>query len=358
MRGARFPIAAILVSGAVATASFLISLPSSYEHGAETAANDVAYAPGSGLTPPSITESESVTVGASASAAIIPNAIDAPIEKTPAPPYERTLTIGKGDTLMAMLTDAGIKRGDAYEAITALSKIYSPRRLLPGQEVTLTFHPDPEGKEDDRFAALTLATAVDREVHVTETDKGAFKANEIEKPLLRSVHRNQGDIQSSLYVAAMRANLPEAVLMELIRAYSWDVDFQRDIQPGDAFEVMYERLDTEEGELARYGDVLYAALTLSGKHYPIYLHTTRDGTTDYFDDKGRSAKKALMRTPINGAKLSSRYGKRMHPILGYTKMHKGVDFAAPPGTPILAAGDGVIDHAGTNGAYGKYVRIR
>ena len=106
------------------------------------------------------------------------------------------------------------------------------------------------------------------------------------------------------------------------------------------------------------GQIVFAALTLSGERKPIYLHTLKNGVTDYFDEKGQSAKKALMRTPIDGARLSSSFGKRKHPILGYTKLHTGTDFAAPRGTPIYAAGDGSIDTAGWNGGYGKYVRIR
>ncbi|MCH7936425.1 MAG: M23 family metallopeptidase [Proteobacteria bacterium] len=156
------------------------------------------------------------------------------------------------------------------------------------------------------------------------------------------------------------------MLAELIRAYSWDVDFQRDIRAGDRFEVMYERFfdgpgDDKRGDkgwLVYSGPILYAALTLSGKRYPIYLHATKDGDSDYFDDRGQSARKALMRTPIDGARLSSGFGRRRHPILGYTKLHRGVDFAAPRGTPIYAAGNGVVVRSGRNGAYGNYVRIR
>ena len=146
--------------------------------------------------------------------------------------------------------------------------------------------------------------------------------------------------------------------MELIRIYSWDVDFQRDINNGDKFEILFEKLFTEKGEFVRTGNVIYGNLLLRTKKYPLYRYETSKGTIDYFDDNGRSARKALLRTPINGARLSSRYGKRRHPILGYNKMHRGVDFAAPRGTPIYAAGRGTIVKLGRNGAYGNYIRIR
>ena len=132
----------------------------------------------------------------------------------------------------------------------------------------------------------------------------------------------------------------------MIRAYSYDVDFQRDIQPGDEFQVMYERYFTDEGAAARDGDILYAALTLGGKQMELYRYKTRDGMVDYFNRQGESIRKALLRTPIDGARVSSKFGMRRHPILGFSKMHAGMDFAAPTGTPIYAAGNGVIEEIG------------
>jgi murein DD-endopeptidase MepM/ murein hydrolase activator NlpD len=146
--------------------------------------------------------------------------------------------------------------------------------------------------------------------------------------------------------------------MELIRIYSWDIDFQRSIRSGDKFEVLFERIETNSGKLARYGNILYANLKLGKLSNPLYLFKKNNKIYNHFDEKGHSAKKALMRTPINGARLSSGYGTRRHPILGYNKMHRGVDFAAPIGTPILAAGSGTIVFRSRNGAYGNYIRIR
>src|SRR5690606_30089571 len=127
---------------------------------------------------------------------------------------------------------------------------------------------------------------------------------------------------------------------------SWDVDFQRDIRAGDKFEVMYERFMTEDGGMADKGEILYATLTLSGQPVTLYRFEDSDGNVDYYTPEGKSARKALMKTPIDGARISSGFGARKHPVLGYTKMHKGVDFAASRGTPIYAAGDGVVEKAG------------
>ncbi|MGY9016440.1 MAG: peptidoglycan DD-metalloendopeptidase family protein, partial [Rhodospirillales bacterium] len=156
----------------------------------------------------------------------------------------------------------------------------------------------------------------------------------------------------------LKAGLSASVLVDLIRVYSWDVDFQRGIHPGDGFEVMFEQLYEADSGTKVNGDIVYAALTLQGVRHPIYRHKAVKNGAEYFDEQGKSAKKALMRTPINGARLSSGFGRRKHPILGYTRMHRGLDFAAPRGTPIYAAGNGILEVAGRKGAYGNYIRIR
>src|SRR3546814_10917920 len=132
-------------------------------------------------------------------------------------------------------------------------------------------------------------------------------------------------------------------------AFSYDVDFQREIQKGDAFEFLYEIFVDEEGAVVRTVDLLFAAMTLSGSRTEIYYYERADGSADFYTAEGASVRRSLMRTPIDGARLSSGFGMRKHPILGYSRMHKGTDFAAPSGTPIYAAGNGVVDYAGRNG---------
>lgn len=144
----------------------------------------------------------------------------------------------------------------------------------------------------------------------------------------------------------------------MIRIYSYQVDFQRDIKEGDKFEILYETYKTEDGDFARYGDILYANLAIDGKKIPVYRYENKDGQVDYYGEDGMTFKKTLMRTPVDGARMSSGFGMRRHPISGYTKMHKGIDFAVAMGTPIYAAGDGTVEISGRKGAYGNYVRIR
>lgn len=271
-------------------------------------------------------------------------------------PEDRVVTVGRGDTLMGILTGNGVDRGSAHEAVRTLGTVFDVRRLQIGQDITLTFQPRTDG---DQFLGLALRPSPEKDVLVKLDDNtGGFVAEEAERPLDRRDTYGTAVIETSLYEAALAADIPIDVLIDLVRVFSYDVDFQRDVQPGDRFEVLFDGYDDEFGERVRNGEIRYASMTLSGKTMAFYRFTPSSGITDYFGPDGRSVRKALMRTPIDGARLSSGFGKRRHPILGYTKMHKGVDFAAPSGTPIMAAGDGVVEMAESYGAYGNYVRIR
>jgi murein DD-endopeptidase MepM/ murein hydrolase activator NlpD len=164
----------------------------------------------------------------------------------------------------------------------------------------------------------------------------------------------KGTIQSSLFEAAVDQGVPVAILDEMIKVFSYDVDFQRDIQPDDQFELIYEK----GAEKKAAGKLLFASMTLSGKQIGLYRYTDQQGVTDFYTKDGESAKKALLKTPVDGAKISSGFGRRFHPILHYTTQHKGIDFAVMTGTPVMAAGNGVVETAGTNGSYGLYVKIK
>ncbi len=272
---------------------------------------------------------------------------------------ERTVAVRPGDILIKVLRRAGITRAEAHGTITALRKVYDPRGLMPGTDLTLSFSALTGGANAPlSYRGLRFKPSVEKIVSVARSWDNRFEASLSKTRLIHAQASARGVITSSLYVNATSAGVPVPVVVELIRAFSFDVDFQREIHPNDRFEILYDRLLTPDGALAKPGDVIYGALILKGKRYPLYRHRLRDGTLDYFNHKGESARKALMRTPIDGARLSSRFGRRRHPILGYTKVHRGVDFAAPRGTPIMAAGRGVIVAAGRNGAYGLYVRIR
>jgi len=162
-------------------------------------------------------------------------------------------------------------------------------------------------------------------------------------------------LYQSLYETALRNNVPNTVIGDLVRIYSYDVDFQRKVQAGDSFEVLYSDDENAEGK----SEVRYASLTVGGETKKYYHYQTADdGNYDYYDESGKSAKKFLVRKPVNNAIMRSGFGGRRHPILGYVKMHTGVDWATAYGTPIFASGNGVVEKVGWEGGYGKYVRLK
>jgi murein DD-endopeptidase MepM/ murein hydrolase activator NlpD len=285
-------------------------------------------------------------------------ASDSELEDRATRPIENHVHVGSGDTLMDVLTRAGVDVSDANQAIDALKDVYNPRGLKAGQKVTVTFDKPSHGFGIGGFTKVSLNADPIREVWASRSQNGGFEGAEARRQVRREIAHYSGAIKSSLFESAQSAGIPAPVIIAMIKALSYDVDFQRDIQSGDTFDVMFEAYYDTKGKLVRNGDMLYASVGLSGKPIAMYRFEQEGGVVEYFNEKGESIKKALLKTPVDGAKITSGFGMRNHPILGFTKMHKGVDFGVPTGTPIQAAGDGTIEMAGFNGAYGNYVRIR
>ncbi|HMH64246.1 MAG TPA: M23 family metallopeptidase [Rhizomicrobium sp.] len=312
----------------------------------------------------------------------------------------RTVTLDAGDTLAGMLEDVGISAQDANAVVAAMGKDFDPRALRAGQSFDLTYSvatidatggapkadlprtttvmvnhkpvvvPMDAGEDDgsgateensqsiSRLLSLHFSPSVQQEVTVTRTTEGGYTAESVKKELQVHHHRAGGTIDSSLYLAAMQAGIPADVVVDMIHMFSYKVDFQRDLHPGDRFEVYYDYYYTPDGQPAKYGAISYAMMTLGGKQIPMYRFQADPGEpAEYFDQKGESAKGLLMKTPVDGARISSGFGSRFHPILGYTRMHKGVDFAVPTGTPVMAAGGGTIQFMGRANGYGNFVKI-
>ncbi|HKU65733.1 MAG TPA: M23 family metallopeptidase [Rhizomicrobium sp.] len=309
----------------------------------------------------------------------------------------RTVTLDAGDTLAGMLEDVGISAQDANAVVAAMGKNFDARALKTGQAFDLTYSvatidatgapaaprtttvmvnnkpvvvPVDAGVEDgsdataensqaiSRLLSLHFSPSIEQEMTVTRTTEGTYTAELVKKELQAHHHRAGGTIDSSLYLAAMQAGIPADVVVDMIRMFSYKVDFQRDLHPGDKFEVYYDYYYTPDGTPAKYGAISYAMMTLDGKQIPMYrFQPDAAEPAEYFDGKGESAKGLLMKTPVDGARISSGFGSRFHPILGYTRMHKGVDFAVPTGTPVMAAGSGTIQFMGRASGYGNFVKI-
>jgi len=301
----------------------------------------------------------------------------------PRPTIEtHTVTLGSGDTLAGALENAGISADDANGAIAALSKVYSPRSLRAGQAFDITYNTKPDvagsnnpSSDDDDDGDLTKAQAVqgepiarllsikfsptiEHDIVVTRGSEGTFTASDTVKQLVAHEHRAGASIDGSLYLSAMRAGIPTDVVGEMIKMFSYKVDFQRDIHPGDSFEVFYNYYYTPEGQPAKQGAISYAVMRIGGKQIVLYRYQSDpESPPEYFDSTGESVKGMLMKTPVDGARLTSGFGMRFHPVLGYSRMHKGVDFGVSIGTPVMAAGSGTIAFMGWESGYGRFVLI-
>jgi len=271
-------------------------------------------------------------------------------------PYQNNVklfTFKKGDTLSHAFSSIGVSEREVFGFINKLKNEFDPRKLKIGNKIRLYLN-----KENPKLVeGITLHLDKVRSIEVFKIDNN-YILNKYKEPIVVTFHKVSSEIDNSLYISAKKAGLPISVLMEVVKIYSFDVDFQREIKSGDAFEVLYQVHNNKSGEVVKIGPVLRSVLVLGGERLPLYRYEYEEDYFEYFDSEANSAKKALMRTPLDGARISSVFGKRKHPILGYTKMHKGVDFAAPRNTPVFAAGDGTIEYAKRNGGYGKFIRIR
>lgn len=273
----------------------------------------------------------------------------------PSEPMTRETEVGSGQTFAEMLETSGVSDTDAMAAMNALARVYSLKNLRAGQSVTLTFDRTPQA---EAFKSAVFQPEDTREIVIEREESGKFVANAKMIPIVRERVAARGIIRSSVFEAGDRAGVPHAVMAAMIRVYAHSIDFQRDIKPGDRFELLYDQPKTVHGKSVGEGSIIYAAMHIGGQIKPIYRVTFADKTVDYFDASGHSVRRALLRTPLAVARVTSGFGMRMHPLLGYSKMHKGVDFGAPMGTPIFAAGSGVIEQIGFNGSYGRYIRLR
>ena len=275
--------------------------------------------------------------------------------------YGQEYYIKSGSSLDVTLRTAKVSQSHRYAIIQSLKKVFNPRDLRNGQKIELRYG-GGAGKADPMqlFEMVIPINSIETiRVYRKDTTTKDYQVEIIRVPLIKRLSRAEGVIDSSLYMAAMDVGVPVNVLTKMINTFSFDIDFQRQIRKGDTFSLLYERYqDQDTGETLKTGNILIGEMVVSGKVHRYYRYQDADGIVDYYNQDGISARRTLMKTPINGARISSNYGKRRHPVLGYNKMHRGIDFAAPRGTPIYAAGSGVIEIAKYWGSWGNFVQIR
>ena len=263
-----------------------------------------------------------------------------------------------------------VKEGDNYESIIYAIQISQNEKKLfletvkknkkikilrPNQKIFFKINK----KNDPKIEEFVIEINKKKEIFYSrDYEKNIFNSNIIEKELIKVLAYKESIITNSLYQSALGLKIKPNIIIEFARLYGFQVDFQRDIWKNDSFQIIYEEFLNNDGQVIETGDIIFANLNLQNQDLKLYRHEYEKNKIDFFDENGKSMRKTLMKTPINGARLSSSFGKRKHPILGFTKMHTGTDFAAPTGTPILASGDGLVVRAQWCGGGGNCVKIK
>ncbi len=262
--------------------------------------------------------------------------------------------IKAGDTIVNILNELEINKQEIQKIAKILEKAKA-HNLTQNQTIKLTL------ENTNKFKGVSnvlIPVSKSRKLEILkDLENNNFIKREIITNLEKKIILREGIIKSSLYKSATQENISPNIIIEFARLYGFQVDFQRDIRKNDSFQIIYEIFVDENGEIFENGNIIYANLILRGQYNQLYYFPKKN-FNGHYDENGKSIKKALMKTPINGARLSSSYGMRKHPILGYNKMHRGTDFAAPEGTPIMASGDGVVIKAGWCGGGGNCVKIK
>ena len=270
-------------------------------------------------------------------------------------PKFKTIThkVSEGETFDKILKSYAIKEGEILSIKKKLSKKINLNKLNTNQKIQFTLN-----QSNNQLKEFVFKISNAEKIYLTKNkDRGDFNQEILLTKLNKEIIYKENIILNSLYNSASKKEVPINTIIELARIYGFEVDFQRDIRKRDSFQIMYEVFQDDNKRIIETGEILFANLKLSGQDKPLYFFTSKN-TKGHFDKNGKSSQKALMKTPINGARLSSPFGMRKHPIDGFNKMHRGTDFAAPTGTPIMASGNGIIKKAGWCGGGGNCVVIK
>ena len=260
-----------------------------------------------------------------------------------------------GDSIQRILYEQKIPSNEVNNVMNALRREYNAGTLRNEQKVYLVIKKDKNGNSLSR---LTVNIDGITSIHVFLNKDNVYETKRITKILTKKNHFVETTIDRGIYSTAKQSGIENSIVAQFARLYGFEIDFQRDLRNNDKIKVFYERYLDDDGVAQRTGNIIYSEIKNSDKDIILYRYEYPNGAIGYFTPEGKSIERTLMRTPINGAKLSSRYGFRIHPILGYNLMHQGTDFAAAVGTPVMASGAGVVEYAGWKGGYGKFITIR
>ena len=259
----------------------------------------------------------------------------------------------EGDTFISTLKKTNLNDKQIDQLILAAEDSMKTNQLRIGTRIEII---SELIKEKRIVKEVVIYPDSEKKISVLKIDD-KFTVRKDVKTLYSELVFHEVDIDKSIYSSLKNINVPDNIIMSFVQLFSFDIDFQRDIRSKNQIRILFEQFKDKDGKLIKTGSIFFAEIVLTKDAYELYKFEDNNDI-EYFNSDGKSATKALMKTPINGARLSSAYGMRKHPILGYNKKHMGVDFAAPTGTPIMAAGTGHIEYVGTNGGAGKYIRIK
>jgi len=265
------------------------------------------------------------------------------------------LKVRNGDSIQRILYDQKISPAEVNNVLNALRREYNVGTLRNDQKVYLIVKREKNGNFVSR---LTVNIDNITSVHVFLNKDNVYETKRVTKILTKKNHLVETTIDRGIYRTAKQSGIENSIVAQFARLYGFEVDFQRDLKKNDKIKIFYERYLDDDGVSQRTGNIIYSEITNVERNIVLYRYEYPNGSIAYFTPEGKSIEKSLMRTPINGAKLSSRYGFRIHPILGYNQMHQGTDFAAPIGTPVMASGAGTVEYSGWKGGYGKFISIR
>ena len=264
------------------------------------------------------------------------------------------IRVNKGDSFEKILNKLNVSKSEKIIIIKNLSKFKFIKNLFQGQSILFKL----DNTNPVKIIEISVQKSKTKNIIFSRIkDLNKFEYVEIEKNLEKVIVYKEAEITKSLYSSAIDVKIKPNIIIEFARIYGFQIDFQRDIWKNDSFQIIYETFLDSNGKILETGNILYANLILQGKSIDLYIFETKDGH-EHFDKYGKSVKKSLMKTPINGARLSSSFGLRKHPILGYNKMHRGTDFAAVEGTPVMASGDGKVVRARWCGGGGNCIKIK
>lgn len=259
-----------------------------------------------------------------------------------------------GETLESAVERAGVPRDEARRAVETLAEAMDTVHIKAGMAFDAAVARPRGERGPARLIGLSLRTGPAQSITLSRTFDGALRLREMEEKIRDEEMVARGEIDGSLYESASRMGADPSLVSEMVKLFSHKVDFDRDLKPGDDFTMIFDRKVTESGRTIETGALEYAAI----KGVQFYRFERSNGDVQYFDETGKNIKGFLLRTPVDNARMTSRFGMRRHPILGYNRMHQGIDFGAGSGTPVFAAGDGVVVEARRWGGYGNWVRIR